>query len=232
MNNNSNVTDYERTLDFNPMTRWLHGFRYRHADSAIASLASNGPLRIVDIGCAHAQLFERASSIQPIDYTGIEVRDEFVIAARARYGAHPNFRILHEDAVTALARVHADLVVALETLEHIPEHDVVRIIEQVAAMRPKRFIASVPVEVGPSIWAKNVGSFLSGYVRHHEYSWRETWWAGLGALDRLPPHGTGHKGFDWRWLAQTIRHNMQIVNLKRTPVPWLPASVFIVAVPR
>jgi hypothetical protein len=130
----------------------------------------------------------------------------------------------------------ADIVVALETFEHIPEHDVVRIIEAIAASKPRFFVCSVPVEIGPAIWLKNVGSLVTGYMRHKEYSWPETFWAGLYQLDKLPPHGTGHKGFDWRWLAQTIRHNMKIKDIRKFPFSILPAavafSVFMVAEPR
>lgn len=86
--------------------------------------------------------------------------------------------------------MHADIIVALETFEHIPEHDVVRIVEAVAASKPRLFVCSVPVEVGPAIWLKNVGSLVTGYMRHKEYRWSETFWAGLYQLDRLPPHGT------------------------------------------
>jgi hypothetical protein len=130
----------------------------------------------------------------------------------------------------------ADVLVALETLEHIPEHDVVRIIEAAAAMRPTLFVCSVPVEIGPAIWLKNVGSLVMGYTRHKEYLWRETFWAGLYQLDKMPPHSTGHKGFDWRWLAQTIRHNMKVTEIRKLPARMLPAavafSVLLVAEPR
>jgi hypothetical protein len=37
----------------------------------------------------------------------------------------------------------------------------------------------VPVEIGASIRLKNIGSALCGYGRHEEYTWAETFWAGL-----------------------------------------------------
>lgn len=145
--------------------------------------------------------------------------------------------MIHDSAANALATLeHTDIIVALETLEQIPEHDVVRIVEAVAAAKPRLFVSSVPVEIGPAIWLKNVGSLVTGYMRHKEYRWSETFWAGLYQLDKLPPHDTGHKGFDWRWLAQTIRHNMKIKEIRRFPLSILPAavafSVFMIAEPR
>lgn len=194
-------------------------------------------IKVVDIGCAHAKLFSILNKRFEIDYTGIEINSDFVETARSRYAHNPNFRVIHDSAENALAHLtNIDILVALETFEHIPEHVVVRITEAIAAAQPDLFVCSVPVEIGPAIWLKNVGSFVTGYMRHKEYRWAETFWAGLYQLDKLPPHGTGHKGFDWRWLAQTIRHNMKIIKIRKFPFLFLPAafafSVFMVAEPR
>ncbi|MBL8419805.1 MAG: class I SAM-dependent methyltransferase [Dechloromonas sp.] len=219
---------------------YLHSFRYRNILTlfkAIAQGTDGKPVKVIDIGCAHAKLFSVLNERFDIDYTGIDINSVFVEAARSRYAGDPNFRVIHDSAANALANLkHADIIVALETFEHIPEHDVVRIIEAVAAAKPRLFVCSVPVEIGPAIWLKNVGSLVTGYMRHKEYRWSETFWAGLYQLDRLPPHDTGHKGFDWRWLAQTIRHNMKIKETRRFPSSLLPAafasSVFMIAEPR
>ncbi len=110
----------------------------------------------------------------------------------------------------------------METLEHIPEHIVVRIVEQIARARPKLFLCSVPNEVGPMIWIKNLGSALMGYNRHHSYSWRDTFCASIARFDKLPVHSTSHKGFDWRWLAHTILHNVRIRRYLTTPIRGIP----------
>ena len=233
-------TRYERNQRFNGLVAWLHSVRYKNILSVVGGMAAqvrDRPIRIVDVGCAHAKLFSILNERFAIDYTGIEIDPAFVDAARSRYATHENFRIVHDSVVNALPHLeNADVLVAMETCEHIPEHDVVRIIEAVAAALPTIFVCSVPVEVGPSVWLKNVGSLLTGYMRHREYRWAETFWAGMYQLDRLPPHDTGHKGFDWRWLAQTIRHNMRIVEIRRFPFGFLPAvlafSVFMIAEPR
>ncbi len=196
--------------------------------------ASGKRIKVVEIGCANAKLFSMLNEQFEIEYTGIEIYPGFVEQARQRYAHHSNFRVICDSAANASEHFKtADIVIALETLEHIPERDVVRIIEAVAEARPGLFVCSVPVEVGPAVWLKNIGSVLTGYTRHTEYRWAETFWAGLYQLDRLPPHGIRHKGFDWRWLAQTIRHNMKIIRVRKSPFGFLPAafafSVFIVA---
>jgi hypothetical protein len=237
---NSKETEYERNQRFNFLVSWLHSLRYRNILAlfkAFARETGDKPINVVDIGCAHAKLFSVLNEQFAIDYIGIEIRLDFVETARSRYAHMPNFRVIHDSAANALANLKpVDIVVGLETFEHIPEHDVVRIVEAVAAAKPKLFVCSVPVEIGPAIWLKNVGSLVTGYMRHKEYRWPETFWAGLYQLDKLPPHGTGHKGFDWRWLAQTIRHNMKIRETRKFPFSMLPAavafSVFMVAEPR
>jgi len=233
-------TQYERNQRFNALVAWLHSFRYRNilgVFRAIARQTGARSIKVVEVGCAHAKLFSLLHEHFKIDYTGIEKKAEFVAMARARYGHFPNFQVVHASATDVIPQMEgADVIVVLETFEHIAEHDVVRLVEAIAVARPALLVCSVPVEVGPAVWLKNVGSLLNGYMRHKEYRWVETFWAGLYQLDRLPPHGTGHIGFDWRWLAQTIRHNLKIREIRRFPIGFFPAafafSVFMIAEPR
>jgi SAM-dependent methyltransferase len=234
-----NGTNYENNQGFNALVSWLHSYRYKNALRVFRELSasiSERPITIVDIGCGDAKLYSLLNEKFQIDYIGIEPNAVFIDVAKKRYQNQSNFKIIHDAAENQLDKIDdADIVVALETLEHILEHIVVRIVEQIAKKQPKLFVCSVPVEVGPAIWFKNLGSLASGYMRHTEYTWKETFWAGLGKLDKLPPHGTGHKGFDWRWLAQTIRHNMKIKEIRKFPFNFLPAglstSVFFIAEP-
>jgi SAM-dependent methyltransferase len=233
-------TKYEKNQKFNWLVSWLHTIRYRNVINMIDSgmLQSNHrPLRVIDIGCAHSKLYFLLNERIAVDYTGIDSSPISIKAARARYGHNDNFRVIQDSALNLIDQLAgADVIFALETLEHIPERDVVRIVEAVAAARPKLFVCSVPVEIGPAVWVKTLGSWLTGYVRHRDYTWAETFWAGLYKLDRLPPHGITHRGFDWRWLAQTIRHNMAIIEFRKSPFNFIPVpfafSVFIVATSR
>lgn len=229
---------YERTQNFNAVTRWLHGHRYRHSLAVVGELAQelDRPVRILEIGCGQAKLFGQVQERYDVQYTGLDVKPAFVEAAQRQFGHLKNFRVESRpaqdiDFLTTLKR--PDAVFALETLEHIRERDVVRVIEGIARLKPQRFVCSVPVEVGPIIVAKNVGSWLMGYSRHRHYSWMETLAAATYRLESLPPHGTSHKGFDWRWLAQTIRHNFRHVERRHVPVRMFPAalstSVYLIA---
>jgi SAM-dependent methyltransferase len=235
------AADYERRQNFNAVTRWLHGRRYRHSIAVTAELARelDRPLRILEVGCGQGKLFGELNRRFDIRYTGIDVEAGFVEAARRQFGHLKNFCAEArpaQDTEFLAGLKRPDLIFALETFEHIQEHDVVRIVEALARLKPRRFVCSVPVEVGPVILAKNVGSWLMGYGRHRDYSWRETWAAACYRLESLPPHGNSHKGFDWRWLAQTVRHNFRHVERRHLPANWLPAafstSIYLIARPR
>ncbi len=228
---------YEKLQEYNRITSWLHSRRYSHViDEFRRCLLTfpQRPIRILDIGCGTAKLYEMLDGIAQIEYHGCEILPEFINEAMRRYGDRPNF-FLHSESIMkdGVSLDDWDIVVALETLEHIPEHDVVRLVENIAKQHAGLFIASVPVEIGPALFLKNFGAFVCRYPRYKEYTWWQTLMASAFLLDCLPPHGTSHMGFDWRWLTQTVRHNMHIIRFRKLPLRWLPAcfssSVFLVA---
>jgi 2-polyprenyl-3-methyl-5-hydroxy-6-metoxy-1,4-benzoquinol methylase len=233
-------TVYEELQAYNFLTRWLHSGRYRRILKVVerfaAARVSSEPIRILDIGCGPGKLYALLDRRFSIDYHGCEIHPASLEAAQERYADRANFAISGRSVVSGdVSLERYDIIVALETLEHINERDVVRLIESIEKAKPKLFICSVPVEIGPAVWLKNVGSWICRYPRHEEYSWAQTFWAGFYQLDRLPVHQTGHIGFDWRWLAQAVRQNMKIKILTKLPISWLPAavssSIFIVAEP-
>ena len=223
------ANDYNKNQNFNFLTKWLHKFRYKHVLIEINSLKKdldNRKLKVLDIGCGDSKLFGILNDKFEISYTGIELNEKFAKTAQKRFKNFNNFNIINgrvENYIDTFEDV--DVITALETFEHIPEKNVVRIIEKIAKIDPKLLIISVPVEIGPAIALKNIGSLLSGYNRHKEYTWTETFWASIEKLDKIPVHKTGHKGFNWKWLAQTIRHNMHVKTIKKFPLNFLPPSL-------
>jgi len=187
----NNEIEYEKTQNFNRLVAWLHSYRYNNILNIfdeLSALDEAKTIHVIDIGCAHGKLFSVLKDKYKISYIGIELNSEFVKVAEERYKEYSNFKIIQGAAENYISKIKkVDIVVALETLEHIPEHTVIRIIEEIAKSNPRYFVSSVPVEIGPAIWFKNIGSLMAGYMRHNEYSWKETFWAGLGNLDKLPP---------------------------------------------
>jgi hypothetical protein len=220
---------YVETLGYNTITRFLHRFRFDRASRIIASVAAdlNQPVRVLEIGCAHAELYRWVSHLCELEYLGIDRNPNHVETARELYGNRPGFRIREGLVQHELDfDFTPDVVVGLEVLEHLPEPDVGPLLTRLAALSStRRYVFSVPVEVGPAIAIKNTGSALIGYVRHREYTWKETFWAATYRLDKLPPHGIDHKGFDWRWLRATIRQHFRLLETRCWPFGWIPACV-------
>jgi SAM-dependent methyltransferase len=234
-------TLYEEAQEFNRITRFLHSRRYSALLELIGPLRaefSDRRIRALEIGCGPGTAVGHLLGSFDIDYRGIDINPEFIAAAQHYHGHRPHCVFIEADATDPrhYEPEGADIVFALETLEHIPERHVVRIVENVCRIvLPRLFVVTVPVEVGPAVWIKNAGSALMGYDRKSG-GFRETFWAGLYRLDRVPAHDTSHLGFDWRWLAQTIRHNAPIREIRSLPFALLPKSlapsVLMVAAPR
>lgn len=220
-------TVYETNQNRNPLTRFLHSTRYRelrrHMD-ALAAEIQDRPIRVLDIGCGPASAVGTLLAGYEVEYVGIDYDPIFIRAAREKFGHRDDCKFILGDASDRAHYIDqtADIVIALEALEHIPANRVVDIVEYVCTVvRPQVFLVTVPVEVGPAVWIKNWGSALMGYDRRSGNVW-ETFWAGLYQLDRVPPHNGSHQGFDWRWLAQTMRVNAPLKTVKSLPFGFLP----------
>ncbi len=225
----SKLHGYEEDQGFNLITRILHRTRYRNLEQLLLKLSnkSKNTIRIVDVGAGPAKVFEIASNLGiKFEYLGIELRKDFCELATERYSSCDNFEIICDSIENQFDKFDgADIIVGLESFEHIPESIVVRTIEAISVARFKYLYITVPNEVGLAILIKNVGSFLMGYKRYKEYEWRETLAASIYELDKVKRHGTKHIGFDWRWLAQTLRQNVKIVRKTTSPLEIIPKFV-------
>jgi len=220
---------YEKNQNFNALVRWIHNIRYNYIIEIFNVIHNKNPeiqIKIVEIGCANAKLFGILNKLYSINYVGIEINQYFAENANNKYGHLSNFKIINDNVTNHYEEFEGvDFIIALETFEHIPENIVVRLIERISSSKPKYFICSVPNEIGPIVWIKNIGSILMGYMRHKEYKWSDTLWAGFYQLDYIETHGIGHKGFDWRWFAQTIRFNRKISQTFTSPFRYLPKTL-------
>jgi SAM-dependent methyltransferase len=221
---------YEQLQDFNSITRRLHSYRHRNLRGLMTELRGqipDRPIRALEIGCAAGRTYGMLAQDFPLDYLGIDFRPDRVALAQQRYADRPA-RFVHGDATDKAFYLpdSADIVFALETLEHIAEGRVVRIVEDVCrTVRPRLFVVSVPVEIGPTVWVKALGSRLMGYDRAAGYNASDLFWAGLGQLNRVRTHEHNHRGFNWRWLEQTIRFNARLRETRSMPFAWLPRGL-------
>lgn len=239
MPNSQSTRDYLARQNFNAITSFLHGQRYPFTLDVIDRIVPrNGPVSILEIGCGTGHLLPELAKVREFRYTGFDINASYVADAENQFGNGENVSFFEADALTALTDLIKqgsafDVVIALETFEHLGDHIVPRALDLVARLAPQKLVVSVPVEFGPSIFMKNTGSALMGYMRHREYTWAETFWATIDRLDRVPPHGGGHKGFDWRTVAREISQRFETESISSLPSSWIPkafaTNVFITA---
>ncbi len=222
--------NYEELQNFNFIVRYLHSVRYRNLEKLLLKLSDKNRniVRIVDVGCGNAKVFKTALDLGiQFEYLGIEPNQGFCEMASDRYSSFDNFEIICDSIGNQFDKFNgADLIVGLESFEHIPECLVVRTIEAISKVKFKYLYITVPNEVGLAILIKNVGSFLMGYHRRYKtYTWRETFAASIYELDSVRRHTINHIGFDWRWLAHSLRQNVRIIHKTTSPLNIIPKFV-------
>lgn len=210
---------YEKQKNRNALTRFVHGSRYKYLRSFVRD-AYDGPIKVLDIGCGPGEGYHTLSEF-PVDYTGVDIREDFIATAQRRYEGSGARFLLVDVTDRHFDFSGYDLIMALETFEHIPEGKLVRVIERIADARPKYLFCSVPVEIGPAVAIKNFACRAFGYDRKSGDLW-QTLYAATYNLNKLPPHGVYHLGFNWFWLEQTLRHNLQVVRSQSLPYSFLP----------
>ena len=225
------VEQYLNDQRFNGLVAWLHAQRYRRIKAVLTAAQLPAGAHLLDIGCGPATLFAELHNAIGISYTGIDINSQFVEMALKTYGtAHP-FKVIEADITvseTFKGLGSFDVVAALETFEHLRPAHVSSVLANIRGIMPRYFICSVPIETGPAIAVKNVGSWLMGYSRHREYSLADTLWSTLGWMDKVRPWSGGHRGFDWRIFEREVRKHFTIKRRLFLPSRHLSMSVMFV----
>ena len=231
----SNQNIYEENQNFNFIIKFLHRIRYRNLEKLIirASKEKKGKLKILDVGGGPAEAYKTITKLGiDFEYVGVDMCKEFFDIASQRYNQFENFKIIFDSIENQFDKfTDADVIIGLESFEHMKEWLVVRTIESISKSSFMYLYITVPNEVGPAILVKNIASVLMGYTRHKEYKWRDTFFASVYKLDKVERNdkghqaNIGHKGFDWRWLAQTLRQNVTIVKKTSSPADFIPKFI-------
>jgi SAM-dependent methyltransferase len=224
------VADYQANQGFSRINRYLHAVRYRELRRFLSLVLTGPEPTIFEAGCGYGDAVDVARAVlggRPFKYYGVDYWAAFVEHASARRSS-PDVRFecrdLRDMADEGFQPPEPpDCILALETFEHVTEYDVPKVVDWLARMRVPALI-TVPNEVGPAVLIKNFGSALMGYRRHREYRIEDTLNAGFHRLERLRAHGTGHLGFDWRWLLSVLKQRYT-VEVRTSPLPFVPRSL-------
>lgn len=227
---NQAVTDYRSKQQFNPINRYLHSIRYGELRRFLATVLTKDDPSIFEIGCGYGQSIDVIRSAlggRSFKYYGADLGTSYIEHAKSHHGSS-DVRFECRDARDMAAESFRppeppDCIIALEVFEHIRETDVPKVVEWLVRMDAPALI-TVPNETGPAILIKNLGSAAMGYVRHRDYRLKDTLNAAFGRMERLPPHGRSHIGFDWRWLLSVLKQRYR-VDVRTSPYPFVPRSL-------
>ena len=112
----------------------LHKVRYKNLGKVFTEVTqkSNSIINVLDIGCGACKAFEYLNPNFSINYTGIELQEDLVEIAKSRYEDEKNFSIVCDDVQNTFSIFkNFDVVIGLESFEHIPESIVVRVVETI-----------------------------------------------------------------------------------------------------
>jgi SAM-dependent methyltransferase len=214
------------------LTRWAHNSRR----DAVLELVGGRVFRsAVDVGCADGWLLRDLYDGGVIE-TGIGIDNEPVMldSGRLRSSGYPGLSFAAPGDVDP-SRGDVDLVLCLETLEHVGDVDAV--VRQITGLVAPggTVVVSVPIEVGPALLVKQAGRWWANRVNdygYERYPWRELLRAGVGwdAGGLTGMNSYSHKGFDYREVRSMLTGRLQLVRTVYSPLgwtgPWGASTVF------
>jgi SAM-dependent methyltransferase len=245
--------DYARKQIFCPsrLVAWSHGSRFDLARRLVAPFRGG---RLLDYGCGDGTFVAMVHK----DFSqavGLDVDPGQIAECEARLGHLPGVRFgLTRDLSGGAASGPWDVITCMEVLEHCVEPERRRVLDELAGLaRPAgRVVISAPIEIGPSVAAKQFARALAGlrglgdYEHRERYSLREILQSVAGvtvprvAFEGRGPDGPyryyGHKGFDYRELARELAERFTITRRLFSPMPGLGpvlnSQVWFTGVPR
>jgi len=204
-------------LSKSKLRNWVHTQPLRIVLSMIQSRKYG---RILDAGCADGIFLPTLSQLCEELY-GCDISQKYLDEINT--DALGNVKLSVEDIhKTTFPDNFFDLVVCLETLEHVQSpHKAIAEIRRIMKENALGVI-SVPIEIGCPVFVKQLGRLLLGYGRRYrtEYTFTKL----MGAVMKKPDteyhnQHLGHKGFDYR---QIIRHlhdqKLSIVKINYFPL--------------
>src|SRR5215471_2744400 len=152
------------------LVRWSHGSRFELARALVSAHAGG---RLLDYGCGDGT-FAAMVHAAFTETVGLDVDPKQLDECQARLGHLPGVRFALASAPLPDAGAW-DVVTCMEVLEHCLEAERRRVIGEL-----RRFVApsglvvvSVPIEIGPSVAAKQFARALAALRKLGDYHHRE-----------------------------------------------------------
>lgn len=222
------------------LVRWSHGSRFRLARALVEPFAGR---RLLDYGCGDGTFLALVQDLFP-QALGVDVDAAQTADCARRFADAPGVSFLTTDRLSDPAHTaRYEIVVCMEVLEHCPDDIQAVVLDQIreVTVPDGTVVVSVPIEIGPTLAAKQAARGLVALGGVSEYSSRERYAAGefmrmvfagsgteftreeyIGSdSGGRPSRFTGHKGFNWRKLERAIGARFTIERRLFSPMPLL-----------
>jgi hypothetical protein len=215
----SGKLSYNERLWRGGLRRWLHNSRFLFLQHCLTGIPYES---VFELGCFDG----RAIGFMPIcpkRYIGADAGWEGGLSiARQQY---PQYEFLQASKAADIRNVPpVDITISLETLEHIPEAELLLYLDELQRITKNTLVVSVPIEFGPVFLIKHlVKRLVPGFagMGDDRYTFLEIVWATIGRTSKVKRDE--HKGFDYRSFCKLLERNFTVLSVKGLPFSWLPA---------
>ncbi len=232
------------------LIRFSHQSRFRLARRLVAPFAGK---KLIDYGCGDGTFLLKVVDLFP-RATGADIDGPQLADCKERLGER-GLEFKHVDDLRRSGDKF-DVVVCMETLEHCAEAAVKEVLVDLARLtdRGGTIVISVPIEIGPSLIAKQVWRRISGWRKVGDYAYCESYstaellkmlFADEHTVIERPAyseafmlHGVrhSHKGFNWKALRHEVERYLCVERVLFSPFNWsrglCSSQAWLVCAPR
>jgi 2-polyprenyl-3-methyl-5-hydroxy-6-metoxy-1,4-benzoquinol methylase len=219
----SSSPDYNQRLFSKGLRSRLHHARFYWLNAMVKKMFDR-PATVLELGCYDAKTIAFLPHA-PLKYAGFDANwEKGLDLARKNHQNHAyQFFECHNPADMDVKGETYDLVVCMETLEHLPDEMLDGYLERLKAASKGLMFITVPNEVGLVF----LGKFLVKLLVYREkinpqYGFSDVINQTLGRMEKVVHDD--HKGFDYRTLWRRLSNDWQ-VTLTAIPFSWLPYSL-------
>lgn len=227
------VYEKKQLLSKSRLIAWSHRSRF---EFGLDQVRAFGGRSILDYGCGDGVFLKSLNGAYE-KCVGVDISTNFINDCRLRMGSRPGYDFLMVDELEAHYGPESfDVITCMETLEHCTTDTVDEILLKCRRLlKPDGLLLiSVPIEVGPSLLAKQLGRMISGLrnigdyrLAFENYTLPEMvtmTFANEKSTIRRPyavdqDSAYGHKGFNWMSLKKQVQNYFEIENKNFTPLP-------------
>lgn len=195
-------SDYNTRLFSGGLRKRYHEARFHWVAQQLQTLGLSGAT-MLEFGCFDGKLL-RFLAQPPVHYVGVDANWEGGLDLARQHYSGPSFAFYECHAPPDLAQIpgRADVVVSMETLEHLPRHQLGPYLLALADKCERYMLITVPNELGLPFFTKHLAKVARKSNIEH-YSPKEFLFQTF--MQSRYVEQNQHKGFDYRELAALLK---------------------------